>query len=152
MSIDFMSLGRQAFNDGMQEEEIKTQHPQFRSGWREAKKQFDAKNKPVSALRPERVERIDPERRWKLQWKDLSSIADYYPWNRLQRVAELEPIVVAMKRVVWSKREEVVHFNDAVRMYEKMWFGMLQQGYDQGTLTINDLKRYNFTPKQNEQV
>lgn len=148
MSIDYMALGRTAFKEGMLEEDIKTQHPQFRSGWREAKKLFDAQNKPISALRPERVERPDPDMKWELSWADLTAISGYHPWNKLEHHPRLRVLAAAARRVIWDRRQEVAHFGDAVKMMRIMWEGMLQQGYDEGILDLNDLKQYKFVPTQ----
>lgn len=148
MSLDYTALGRTAFQDGMSEEEIKHQHPQFRAGWRAAKKQFDAQNQPISSLRPEKVERIDPDNKWTLQWADLTAISGYHPWNVLEQRPQLRVLAKAARTLIWERRDEIEHFGDAVKMYRVMWEGMLQQGYDGGVLDLNDLKQYDFTPKQ----
>lgn len=145
MSTDFMALGRAAFAEGMSEEQVKTQHPRFRSGWREAKKLHEASTSPISALRPEKVDR--PCKEWELQWSDLTAISTYHPWNYLERKPQLRVLAQSARTIIWNKRSEIVHFGDAVQMYRVMWEGLLQQGYDEGILDKNDLKRFDFTPK-----
>lgn len=147
---DYMALGRKAFEDGMTEDQIKTQHPQFRSGWREAKRVHEARTAPISTLRPEKVERPDPDYKYELKWAELTTICKYHPWNVLERKRPLRVLAVAARRVIWDRRDEITSFGQAVQMMRVMWEGILQQGYDEGILDKKDLAQYDFEPKEQE--
>lgn len=147
---DYLIMGQQAFKDGMTEDQIKHQHPQFRAAYRAARKTFEAINAPISSLRPEKVLRPDPDYVWQLQWSDLTSITGRKPWNKLDSIPELKVLAHAVRKTVWNNREKLNGFGDAVQMVKTLWEGLLQQGYDQGVLDESDLLSYGYTPKVNQ--
>ncbi len=144
---DYMALGRKAFEEGMTEEQIKTQHPQFRSGWREAKRVHEARTAPISMLRPEKVEKPDPDYKYELKWAELTAISKYHPWNVLERKSKLKVLAVGARRAIWARRDEVTSYGQAVQMMRVIWEGLLQQGFEEGILDKKDLAQYDYTPK-----
>lgn len=146
---DYLVLGQQAFKDGMTEDQIKHQHPQFRAAWRVAKKNYDQQHMPISSLKPEKIDRDAAAIKWTLTWNELDAITRLKPYNVLNGHSVWAN---ALRKVVWDRRDEIKRHRDAVRMVKTIFDGIIQRGYDEGVLTDEECQYYLYTPTQLREV
>lgn len=150
MATDHYKMGYTGFIHGtITEEVMKTQHPMFRSGWRDAQRQQEAKDRPISDLPIEKVVRKDPEEcNYQYKWRDVTDACKLGPWSVLEQSARGRKIIVAMRKNIDQHQAEIKGFRDIMAMLRKQWETLLEHGYADGTLTIDDLRQYKYTPKQ----
>src|SRR5574343_151704 len=134
--MDLHAMGYQAYKDGMQELQIKSHPPLFRAGWRAAEADFNNKSDqaPVRTHKVAKHEKVP----YVLKWKDINCALQYNYWKVLHEREELEVLVVAMRRVIWARRDSITSYTQVVKMVRTMWEGMLQLGYDENILTVYD--------------
>lgn len=143
-------MGYTSFKEGTQEQQIKSQPPLFRAGWRAAQVDFNNKNS-TGSVKTYKVHKqeIVP---FQLQWNDINTVLSFHYWNILMRKDELQPITSAMKNLIWKNKEKITSYKKLIWVVRTMWEGMLQQGYNEGILTKEDLSQYNFKPKEHTEA
>ena len=147
--MDLYSMGFQAFKDGMTEIQIKTQPPQFRSGWRAAKADEDSKLNVAATLKVEKVERFVDKARYTVTWQDINSVMRFYPYTNISKVSELEPIEIGMKQMVWNKRDTIHTFASLRNEISTVYLNIVDAAYKFKYIDTSDFKKLGVMRSEN---
>ena len=144
MATDMYSQGfGQFLKDPISEEQIKSNPPQWRAGYRAAAKAHEARSKV--AMKIEKVDRVDFTV-CTVTWSLITSILFNQRFNHLTNDSRLEPITHLIKKSVWENRDNINTYKKLSDAVHTQFDIILQCGYDEGILTTSDCVYHGYAP------
>lgn len=143
MATDMYSQGfGQYLKEQISENQIKSNPPQWRAGYRAAAKADAARSKV--ALKPEKVDRVDYTK-CTISWALISSILHNPRFKNLINDSRLAPFVSLIKRAVWDQRDTISTYKQLNAAVNKQFDIILQWGFDENILTESDCEFHGYT-------
>lgn len=126
-------------------EQLKSQHPLFRQGYRAAQAEAMKKN---NVTFPTTLYDI-PKRPsvFKAEWTDIMAATKRPRFAKLH-TDEGRWLLMEIMKAVENQSHKIVRYKDVVAMVDKAFDLVLQYGYDEGVLTVSDCEKYQYTPYQ----
>ncbi len=126
-------------------EQLKMQHPIFRQGYRAAQADAMKKNNvtfPTTLFDiPKRPEVF------KADWTDIMAATKRPRFAKLH-TDEGKWLLMGIMKAVEKRAHTIVRYRDVVTMVDEAFDIILQYGYDEGVLTVEDCQQYDYTPTE----
>lgn len=126
------------------DEELKQKSSLYRNGYRTAMSDMMKKNNTVFPTTLYDIPRR-PEV-FVASWTDIMASTRRPRFAKLH-VPHMQPVLMKMMKQVESKSSEITRYADVLRLMDEAFDDVLQYGYNEGVLTADDCRQYNYEPK-----
>ena len=136
MSMDLYNQGySQYMREPLPDSVVKSNPPQWRAGYKAAKKNADARDKV--AAKPEKVDKVDYSK-FTITWQVVTFVTRTPRFHIFSKRPQLYPILSQIRKELWNSRSECLSFKELQEKAHNLLDNVLQNGYDLGILSEHD--------------
>lgn len=145
MSQEQYNAGQLAYDNKVvfTPDQLKTQHPLFRQGYRSRQAEAMKRNNVTFPTQLYDIPKLPSG--FNTEWQDIMAATKRPRFNRLHS-PEGRWVLNAIMKSVESRSNEIERYKDVLRLVDEAFDRVLQYGFDEGVLTVEDCQQYNYTP------
>lgn len=144
---ELYTSGYNAFytDESLSDEFLKMQPYQFRVGYQRAKQDYESNTDNLSLpLVIQQVNRQKPSAN--ISYNDIIQVTKR-PYTIALHHPQLRPVLSLLVRSIEDNIDQVPTYMELIRVVERGFNIILQYGYDEGVLDLDDLKQYGYKPR-----